>query len=181
MNWDNSKMVHVAKVDNLRYQCQFVSTNDEYVWKDTPDQKSVNACFYNKEDLAETVPYEQVKNVSWTTIQILPGYYARIKNSETHQVGDTPHEATSYIEFKKTYRLDRPPITEETNLRDQIIEVLRKLHGSVHHTTIPSYLNYDKIDENQLSSDETLEYLESLEDSTSIYKTTDSQTWWSIR
>lgn len=183
MNWNNSKLVYVAKVDNLRYDCHFVATNDDVVWKDTPDQKAVNAAFKNKEDMAETVPYDQVSDVSWTAIEIKPGCYARFKNTEKHQVGDTPHEATKYLQFDEVYRINRDPITEQETVQDQITDVLRKLHGSVHYKTIPNYLNYQKIPytRSETTSETILEDLKSMENSTSVYATKDGDEWWSAR
>jgi hypothetical protein len=181
MNWENARLVHIAKVDNLRYNCEFIATNDDYVWKDTPSQKSVNACFYNDEDLAETIPYEQVHNISWSAIRIAPGYYAKFKDGDEHQVGDTPHEAVSYLEFEDVYSIDRPAITQENNIQDQVVDILRKLHGGVHYSTIPNYLNYTEIDQNSVSNNEIIDILEDLEKRTSIYKTTDSPMWWSAR
>ena len=183
MNWKNGKLVYVAKIDNLRYDCQFVATNDEVVWKDTPDQKSINAAFKNKEDMAETVPYDQVKHVSWTAIEVMPDCYARFKNAETYQVGDTPHEAATYLEFDESYNIEREPITEEDNIQDQAVDILRKLHGSVHYETVPKYLNYEKIpySRSELTSNQIRQDLKSFESDTSIYRTKNGDEWWSAR
>lgn len=183
MNWENGKLVYVAKIDNLRHNCQFIATNDDVVWKDTPDQKAINAAFKNKENMAETVPYDQVKHVSWTAVEVRPGCYARFKNADSYQVGDTPHEAATYLEFEDSYNIQREPVTESEDLQGQIVDILRKLHGSVHYESIPNYLNYDKLDSDQskMTSSQMMQDLKSFESNTSIYRTKDGDEWWSAR
>lgn len=181
MNWNGSKLVYVAKVNNLRYDCHFVATNDDVVWKDTPDQKSVNAAFKNREDMAETIPYDNISNVGWTAVEIRPGCYARFKNAEEYQVGDTPYEATKYLDFDEVYEIDRDNITEKETLEGQIVDILRKLHGSVHYTTIPNYINYREISSSSMKPESILEELDSMEPRTSVYRTKDGDDWWSAR
>lgn len=173
------KLIHVAKIDNLRYDCEFVATNDEYVWQDTPNKKSVNAVYRNKVDLAKTIPFDYVEGVSWTGIKIMPGFEAKIKGENEIKRGDTPAEAVSYLNFSNTYKVDRPTVTDSQSVESQIEDILRNLVGAVHFKTIPNYLNKDKLNE-EYSEQEVKQILDDMTNS-SVYPTRSGDEWWSIR
>lgn len=179
MSRGKSKLIHVAKIDNLRYDCNFVATNDEYVWQDTPNKKAVNAVYRNKEDLAKTIPFDYVEDVDWTGVRIEPGFKAYIKNTEQIKRGETPAEAVHYLDFDETYQLNRPPVTDSTSVEQQIEDILRNLTKSVHITTIPKYLNREKLDRDYDTQD-IMSIMENMNESP-IYQTRSGDKWWSIR
>jgi hypothetical protein len=182
-DWGSSIIVYVSRVDNLRYNCKFVSTNDDYVWKDTPNQKSVDAAFYGKKDRAKTIPYKYVDEVRWTPVEIISGYYARKKENKesSGKVGDTPFEAVSYLDFDNKYSIDRDPITESKELEQQVFDILRYHTGSVHYTTLNNYLNEELLDDEDITNKRIKEYLVELSKNTNVYSTTNNKKWWSIR
>lgn len=181
-DWSSSRIVYVSRVDNLRYNCKFVATNDDYVWKDTPNQKSVDAAFYGKKERAKTIPYEYVDEVCWTSVEIISGYYARKKNekSSSEKVGDTPFEAVSYLEFEEVYSIDRDPITQSQSIDEQIIDILRYHTGSVHYTSLNNYMNKKQLNDGEYTNNMKKHLIE-LSQSENIYPTTDNKDWWSIR
>lgn len=181
-NWDkSSRSVYVAQVSNLRYDCSFVSTNDDYVWKDTPDQKSVNAAFYGKEDMASTIPYKYVQNIKWTTVEIISGFQARIKDKPNDiKYGETPSEAVEYLDFDNTYKIERDPITESDDISKQIKDILRYLTGSVHYTSINNYTNNNKLKQ-EYTNDDIKNKLQDISQTGNVYMTSENDEWWSIR
>lgn len=181
MRWENARLIHVAKVDNLRYDCNFITTNDDTVWKDTPDSKSVNLAFQQKDEKGEHLQYNQVDHISWEMVRILPGFTAKIDGTNEYKSGDSPHEAVKYLDFPNVYSIDRDPITTSDSLNKQIIDILQYHTGSVHYTIISKYLNYSTLDIDTLSNEETKEILGDIETSDSVYRTTDSDSWWSYR
>lgn len=181
MNWDNSTLIHVAKVNNLRYGCNFIATNDEYVWKDTPNESSGDAVFRNKENMAKTIPFDYVSDVSWTSIQVLPGYHIRKKNEpDTESIGDTIGEALNYIEFDEVYKIDRPSITESETINEQIKDIVRYHTGAVHTETVYRYLNKENLDKDY-SLEDIQSTMNRIKSDEPIYQTRQSEKWWSIR
>jgi hypothetical protein len=180
-NWDSSRTVYLAPVDNLRYNCKFIATNDDYVWKDTPEQKSINAAFYGDKDMAKTIPYEYVENVNWTAVEIISGFQARKRNeSDIVKFGDTPFEAVSYLKFDEIYKIDRQMITDSLEIEEQIKDILRYHTGSVHYSVINNYTNNDKLNK-QYSDEEIKNLLMDISDKSSIYSTSEGYEWWSIK
>lgn len=172
-----SKTVYVARVNNLRYNCHFIATNDQTVWKDTPKLNAIRSAIDNK-DTNNTVPMKDVSHISWTPVIIEQGFSAHIKDEEQEKYGDTPTEATKYLDFPETYEIDRDPITDSTTLENQIIDIIQYLPGAVHYTTIPNYLNYEEINE-QYTSEDILTRLENM--SSNVYQTKEGNEWWSVR
>ena len=178
--WNSSRTVYIAKITNLRYGCEFVSTNDDLVWKDTPNQKSIDAAFYGKDDMAKTIPYEYVSDVTWTPVEIISGYQARLKNKPDEVMyGDTPFEAVSYLDFDDKYEINRDPITEESTIQNQIKDILRYHTGAVHYSTINNYTN-NKLNDKYTDS-EIKEILKELSEKSGVYTTKQGDNWWSIR
>lgn len=170
-------LVHVAKIENLRYDCEFITTNDRHVWKDTPKGSAVNASYHSRREITDTVPFSYVEDVKWTTVIVRPGFQANIRGKDNIKRGDTPDEAVSYLNFDETYKIRRPPVTEKQSVRNQIQDILRSLSGAVHFTTVPKYLNKDKLDDDYTSED----IKDILVGMDSTYKTRTGDEWWSTR
>lgn len=182
MNWDSSRIVYLARVTNLRHGCKFVATNDDSVWVDTKDEKSIDAAFYGKEDMSKTIPYDYVQHINWTPVEIISGFYARKKKDKSESmIGNTPFEAVSYLQFDDKYEIDRPNVTESSTMKEQIFDILRYHTGSVHIQTLQNYLNYNNLDSDIYTQDEIKNKLIELEDKTPVYKTKEGDLWWSIR
>lgn len=182
MTWENAYLVHAARIENLRYDCHFVTTNDTFVWKDTPNESAITAAFNSDEKIAETISHSKVDNVSWTTVEIKPGFEARIKGEEETAVGDTPGRAAESLSFPETYELDRKQITSSGEVETQIVDILKSLNGAVNVQTIPKFLNYQIIDINEITIQEITERLIKMEEHTNVYRTRgDDTTWWSAR
>lgn len=179
--WSSSRTVYVAKITNLRYGCKFISTNDNLVWKDTPEQKSIDAAFYGKDDMAKTIPYEYVSDVNWTPVEIISGYQARLKNDPDQVMyGDTPFEAVSYLDFNNEYEIKRDPITKESTIQDQIKDILKYHTGAVHYSTINNYTNDNQLN-NEYNNQEIKDILKKLSSESGVYTTKQGNDWWSIR
>lgn len=173
-----SKTVYVAKVDNLRYDCHFVATNDQTVWKDTPDANAIRSAIDNKSQDNE-VSMDSVIHISWTPVVIEPGFSAQFKNNKksTEKYGDTPTEATKYLDFPEVYSIDRDPVTSSSSIDGQIVDILRNLTGSVHYTTINSYLNTEELSD-QYSNEDIQTELIDLQESGEARQTRDGNEWW---
>jgi hypothetical protein len=181
-SWGDAYLVHVAKITNLRHDCDFVTTNDTYVWKDTPNESAVTAVYKSDEDIAQTIPMEKVSHVSWTTVEVKPGFEARIKGKETVSYGETPGRAVSGLSFEDAYEINREPTTDSDTLEHQILDVLKRLDGAVNVNAIPNFLNYQNIDIDDIDVNSVREKLLEMEETTNAYRTRgEDPSWWSAR
>lgn len=181
-SWENAYLVHTAKIENLRYDCHFVTTNDTYVWKDTPNESAVTAAFKSDKTIADTISHNRVDDVSWTTVEVKSGFEARIRGEEETAVEDTPGRAVEGLSFPETYDIKREQITNADEVETQIVDILKSLNGAVNVQTIPEFLNYQSLDIEEITIQETTEKLIKMEEHTNAYRTRGNDTnWWSAQ
>lgn len=181
-DWSESKEIGVARVDNLRADHLYVATDGEKYWKDTYPSGAIDAAYDSDCQFNDAEEIEEPEELTFFTIEITGDYYARRKNDDVVQHGETPGESVMDIILPdEPQSLKQPDITDARTIKKQILDIISQLDGAVYITDIQDRFNEDLLKQPVPNKDELIIILSEMADDNKVRRARGNyDTWWEL-